>query len=124
MRRLGGGAGCGARGRGSQPRTREASGPRPTGITTGAQGACLTAKARLAWVRKRGPGLVWGYGPEPERRSGAPRGGAAVRNGRGAARQPFGAPLPHICEGRNEGAPRAFQKTGAEERWLIRSTAV
>jgi hypothetical protein len=53
MRRCVGGAGCGARGRGSQPRTREASGPRPTGIMTGVQGACWTAGARCSGSQAR-----------------------------------------------------------------------
>jgi len=42
-----------------------------------------------------------------------------VRRGKASiAKAPVGAPLPHVCEGKTEGAPRAFQKTGAAERWL------
>jgi len=62
MRRRESGSGCGARGRGSQPRTREAPGPRPGGMMTALQGACWTGtgRARLTAARprrrKRGPG--------------------------------------------------------------------
>jgi hypothetical protein len=62
MRRHEGGAGCGPRGRGSQPRTRATPGPRPGGITTALRGARWTGTGcRSPRPRKRGPELRWSF---------------------------------------------------------------
>jgi hypothetical protein len=111
MRRRAGGRRCGARGRGSQPRTREARGLRPGGIMTPLRGASLdwdcapwvsgaVCEARQALsrcfknrpkpgaeTRKRGPGAcVLRPRPGARSRDGAPR-GARVSGNRNAARR-------------------------------------
>ena len=119
-----------------QPGTREASGHRPpplrgaafngwTGQDERSESSALgPVKSRPSESRK-----PRSRSPKSPRWSAERR--ARFRKARGAARRrlmvaPLGAPSPRACseEDGNEGAPRAFQKTGAAERWLIRSTAV
>ena len=137
MRRLESGV-CGARGRGSQPRTREAPGTGPGGMMTALPGARLDWDWR-AWPRprKHRPG-------DRNRRGGAPGGAPPPRKRRGRAspacraaspgrpervRSPLafpGAPLPSCGErsrlapaqrGRgNAGLPGAGQKMRAMAR--------
>ena len=125
MRRHGGGIGCGARGRGSQPRTRAASGLRPAGHY-GLPARSLADGGRLTTPEKRGPA------PEGERRDGAPRGARVLARERGTQRTmvaPLGAPSPLALFVRgDEERPRsgggettaypAPQRNRAAERWL------
>src|SRR6185295_7611906 len=81
-------------------------------------GAGEEPAVRVPEARSRSPkSPQWGA---ERRASGDPDARAARR---WTSRALLGAPLPHVCEGgRTEGAPRAFQKTGAAERWLNGST--
>ncbi len=84
-------------GRASQARTRVVPGLRPSGITTGAQGACLSVARMPA---KRGPELVGIRpalaGPRQNAADGAPRGGCARKRSQRYQDWPasFGAPSP------------------------------
>jgi hypothetical protein len=73
---FGGGAGCGARGRASQARTREAPGPRSTGTMTGLRGARCTIPGANAGDGNAAPGTEkprWSAGRRARYAKRAPR---------------------------------------------------
>ena len=77
MRRHAGGVGCGARGRGSQPRTREASGHRPPSLWGAARkgwtGQDERGESPAIGLAKSQPSESRKHGPEAQnRRGGAP----------------------------------------------------
>ena len=135
MRRLDDGARCGPAGR-LVTCTRAAPGLR-SGANTGALRGARCIGRRKCRFKKRGPGLMvasqrkgttckcrrWSAGRRTHRKMRARLpavGRASLPQGVRPVTAPSGAPLPHVGEGRNEGPPRALQRTGAAERWLNR----
>ena len=127
MRRRFSGTGCGACGRASQARLREASGHRPPqlrgaahsragrGRTSAAKAACWggrRVRCPTPEARPRGAKSPQWSAERRVRRSGRPRRQAWT------SRALLGAPLLTFVRAGMKAPSRALQKTGAVERWL------
>src|SRR4051812_14370969 len=117
---------CGARGCGSQPRTRAAAGLRPAGhyepparswLTTGIAGeSAARRRDKNAAVERRKASIPRRHLRRLRKLSAA----QGMRRRKAEVGAPFGAPLPSLSRGRNEeaGEPGAFQTIRVAERWL------